>query len=692
MKNFITLILVFLINLTLKATTYYVSITTGLNTNNGKSPTLAFQTIDRAILTYSSGDTIIVISGNYQIVSSINISKPLILLGKSAILDAGSWNSNVAEKKIIYIENTNNVTIDGFTLQNLVGSFARGIFVLGSGSDIVISNCHLKNISWNHQHKLDTPPLGNANAIMVRGSKTMPIKRLTIKNNTIHNCSVGTSETVALGGNLDSFIVDSNVIYDCANIGIGVNGHWIYGVNDPPSSLNYARNGYISRNKISRCIQMNYYMGAIYLDGASNCTVEGNELFNNAFGISLGQERPTGSGAKKTSNNRIINNLICYNSLGGVMLGNSALQSDPEPIRVVDNVFSNNTLFKNRTLETINNIPPPNLDKNQGEIALNNSDNLIIENNIIYPIADRVCIVQFWRYTSTRLHIKYNNFYRENKGSFIDIGGDGGSLNSIYGYKNFMSINNVGIDSFSSLNSPLFLDTSKFDFRIDSTSLCIDRGNPQTTLLDSGFKDFYNNPRLFNGRIDIGAHESQVVAKRLNVIPDTIKFSSSVGSFDSLKISSNVNWSIESDQTWCTISTSSGSNDSIVKVMVQANSGQKRYAVLSVSGFRVVPKKTIVIQSENDNAKLISSLNNLLRIFPNPVKQGGKIRIENKSEYTLKDLSIFNIYGQKIIDYKETLIIFGRSIEFNMTVPIGIYFLKGTFDDTVFQLKIVVVE
>ena len=79
MKNFITLILVFLINLTLKATTYYVSITTGLNTNNGKSPTLAFQTIDRAILTYSSGDTIIVISGNYQIVSSINISKPLIL-------------------------------------------------------------------------------------------------------------------------------------------------------------------------------------------------------------------------------------------------------------------------------------------------------------------------------------------------------------------------------------------------------------------------------------------------------------------------------------------------------------------------------------------------------------------------------------------------------------------------------------
>ena len=198
--------------------------------------------------------------------------------------------------------------------------------------------------------------------------------------------------------------------------------------------------------------------------------------------------------------------------------------------------------------------------------------------------------------------------------------------------------------------------------------------------------------KLFNGRIDIGAHESQVVAKRLNVIPDTIKFSSSVGSFDSLKISSNVNWSIESDQTWCTISTSSGSNDSIVKVMVQANSGQKRYAVLSVSGFRVVPKKTIVIQSENDNAKLISSLDNLLRIFPNPVKQGGKIRIENKSEYTLKDLSIFNIYGQKIIDYKETLIIFGRSIEFNMTVPIGIYFLKGTFDDTVFQLKIVVVE
>ncbi|MFH2095884.1 MAG: choice-of-anchor Q domain-containing protein [Bacteroidota bacterium] len=66
--------------------------------------------------------------------------------------------------------------------------------------------------------------------------------------------------------------------------------------------------------------------------------------------------------------------------------------------------------------------------------------------------------------------------------------------------------------------NPLYADTAAGDFSLSSVSPCINAGNPDTTGLGLPAFDLKGNPRLFGGRIDMGAIESDVT---MNIIcPD----------------------------------------------------------------------------------------------------------------------------------------------------------------------------
>ncbi len=57
--------------------------------------------------------------------------------------------------------------------------------------------------------------------------------------------------------------------------------------------------------------------------------------------------------------------------------------------------------------------------------------------------------------------------------------------------------------------APLFVGGDPYSYKLTKYSPCVDKGTPDTTGLNLPATDLAGNPRIFNGRIDIGAYECQ---------------------------------------------------------------------------------------------------------------------------------------------------------------------------------------
>ena len=92
----------------------------------------------------------------------------------------------------------------------------------------------------------------------------------------------------------------------------------------------------------------------------------------------------------------------------------------------------------------------------------------------------------------------------------------------------------------------------------------------------------------------------------LELYPTYLEFKSEGGSQE-CTISSNVSWTVNSNQSWCTVSKSSGSNDETITITVSAGTSE-REAEVTVTGGGFTRKITVkqlkpdkVIPNENDN-------------------------------------------------------------------------------------------
>jgi len=82
----------------------------------------------------------------------------------------------------------------------------------------------------------------------------------------------------------------------------------------------------------------------------------------------------------------------------------------------------------------------------------------------------------------------------------------------------------------------------------------------------------------------------------LSVSPTSLNFSYSGGDLD-CNISSNTSWTVTSNQTWCTANTTSGNNDSTIKVTASQNtSNNSRNAQITITGSNNVQKIIDVYQ------------------------------------------------------------------------------------------------
>src|SRR5260221_10977749 len=233
--------------------------------------------------------------------------------GEIATLDGGHLTQKFS--CIVIIDSASYVNISGLNLQNLTDDSTLntpgskdsrfGIEVAGKCAHITIANNDLYNMKWTRDTAKAKNPQPNdvLSAITVLGNSNTPITDLTISNNTIHDIVPGYAEGMTLNGNVDSFTIIGNEVYDVANIGICAAGNYQWVLTQYPyllKSNNQSRNGLIKNNSVYRCISPVATSAGIYLDGSLNVTVQGNESYNNGTGLSVGNEQDSSTSGGHT--------------------------------------------------------------------------------------------------------------------------------------------------------------------------------------------------------------------------------------------------------------------------------------------------------------------------------------------------------------------------------------------------------
>jgi len=237
-----------------------------------------FSTIQGAIYAASPGDTIYVKAGTYR-EPQVTINKPLQLIGENkntTIVDGnGTW-------VCLYVQNTQNVTISGFTVQNGFGLYSWGSqnvtinenIILDNGQGIVIGESTYITVSKNIVTQNVVMP------ILLDGSNNSKIYENIFTLNNEDSIWLGDSSNNSIYGNK----IKSN--------GRGIRLDW--------SSNNKIYGNDITNNGVG-----------IYYWASSNNSIYGNKIEDNVSGIVL-----KGYSGNLSSSNTFYRNNITNNEIG----------------------------------------------------------------------------------------------------------------------------------------------------------------------------------------------------------------------------------------------------------------------------------------------------------------------------------------------------------------------------------------
>jgi parallel beta-helix repeat protein len=293
----------------LMANTYYVS-ENGLDSNTGLSESLAFASIQKAADLVVAGDSVLVLAGSYAGFDFRSASgdalNPIVFqaVGEVLITSSGPQRDDG-----INIEGPDHVIIDGFTVNNMLGS--------GNGIRVVLSDHVLiKN------NKCDN----NAE----RGIFTGFTDDITIEYNVCTN-SVD-EHGIYVSNSSDRPIIRYNECYGNNNIGIHMNG-----------DLSAGGDGIISDAQVyGNIIHDNNLAAGINMDGCLRPIVYNNLIYNNhtSQGIALFQ----GDGAIPTREAQIYNNTIIVPNDGrwGILVNTGS----HEGTKIFNNIIINNHLSR----------------------------------------------------------------------------------------------------------------------------------------------------------------------------------------------------------------------------------------------------------------------------------------------------------------------------------------------------------
>jgi len=274
------------------------------------------------------------------------------------------------------------------------------------------------------------------------------VNKVKITNNQFNNCQVTHSGACIYAYNSIFTIKGNNFFNSYSNY----DGAAIF---LDQSDVTIANNSFISNIA-------NDNGGAIFMDNSSplilNNVFNGNTATNNGGAIVM-----------QFSNPQIYNNLFVHNS---------ATRGGAIAYYQTGGKFFNNTLFQNTAAIG-------------GAINLNSNSNTVIKNSIFYGN-----VASFGRQINIETSncspdLTYNNIQL----GFVGINDEEGG--GFWGNYN----NNIDLP-------PLFIDTGLDDYTLQSTSPCINAGDPLTDITDFN-TDLAGNQRIKFCYIDIGCYEAQ---------------------------------------------------------------------------------------------------------------------------------------------------------------------------------------
>ena len=255
-------------------TTYYVS-ENGNNSNNGLTPQTAFETLQHAADVVTSGDSVLVLQGNYV---GFDVRK------------IGSQDSPIVFKAIensVAIDTRNSVTSDGINIENTSWIVIEGFEVKDqprAGIRAAVSNFITIKNNYCHNNQR-------------WGIFTGFTDDLTVENNT---CSFSVEEHgIYVSNSSDRPIIRNNHSFNNNGCGIHMNG-----------DISMGGDGIISNAVVEGNILHDNGIGggsAINMDGVQNSEIFNNLIYNNhATGIAMYQI----DGGDASKNNKVYNNTI----------------------------------------------------------------------------------------------------------------------------------------------------------------------------------------------------------------------------------------------------------------------------------------------------------------------------------------------------------------------------------------------
>lgn len=489
MKPRLLFLAISLLSLQLHATTHYAS-PTGTAGFIVSSPTDPM-TLDYAYWSCAPGDSLL-LEGTFTLTQNLYVILSDLYIGvygAGATLQ-GNYDNSSAGFPLITLRYPTDVTVEDLIFANHFGNESKGILVWGAGDNINIVNNTFTNIGWNTDPTAIAGISEGSNAILILGNvNSGSLTNVTIEANAITNCILGRSEAVTLIGNVDGFLVADNYLADLTNIGIDAAGHfsWVADYDTGvllDSTLNQARNGLIRNNTVIRAISPIATSAGLYCDGCRDVVFERNIVKESGAGISIGCEV---GGGKTAAHVTVINNIFTLNEESGMFIGSLASEGSANGPSSVDScLIRNNTFYANCQDDGA-------ASSNDYEIFIQNSNDNIFSNNIIYMLDTGKGIVAGGTSTIVNFEMDYNLFYRSDQSEADLVISSATSTLTGNGHSQY--------------GDPGFTDiaTDVFDISIDGRAA--NTGDPVTTIL-SGELDRDGGVRIQNTFVDIGAQES----------------------------------------------------------------------------------------------------------------------------------------------------------------------------------------
>jgi len=236
--------------------------------------------------------------------------------------------------------------------------------------------------------------------------------------------------------------------------------------------------------------------------GAIMCSNNSNPIFEYVT-IEDNYAESIGGGIYLSNSSPLLKNVIISNNSVQPVWGSSAginLSNNSNPT-LVDVLIANNTsdglgsIIGNgiNSCPILNNITVANNNIPTNVIYCTFNNNLNFNNCILFNTE-----------SNYEINFDESGYSNEVTISYTDIkNGDDGIQTNGAGTVNWLEGN---IDSI-----PQFVGGDPFSYELSAGSPCIDSGTPDTTGLNLPPYDLAGNPRIYNGRIDIGAYEYQDV-------------------------------------------------------------------------------------------------------------------------------------------------------------------------------------